>query len=53
MLNLIRNNFPKGYLVRFLTVLTIKKLRNDSNRICQKFPKIKREETLSTIKQSP
>jgi hypothetical protein len=46
MLNLIRNNFPKGCLVRFLTDLAIKKLREDNSRICQKFPKIKREENL-------
>jgi hypothetical protein len=30
---------PKGCLVRFLTDLA-KKILNDSNRICQKFPKI-------------
>jgi hypothetical protein len=45
MLNLIRNNFPKGCLVRFLTDLA-KKLRNDIDRICQNFPKFKREENL-------
>jgi hypothetical protein len=33
MLNLIRNNFPKGCLVRFLTYLDLK-IRNDRDRIC-------------------
>jgi hypothetical protein len=45
MLNLIRNNFPKGCLDRFLTDLATK-VRNDRDRICQKFPKLQREENL-------
>jgi hypothetical protein len=38
MLNLIRNNFPKGGLVRFLTDLATK-IEKDINRICQKSAK--------------
>jgi hypothetical protein len=53
MLNLIRNNFPEGFLVRFLTDLALKNYEMTATESARNLLRSKERITLSKIKQSP